>query len=107
MLSSLYFASILLTAAAAPTKRAVPDFTYAGDAGWTVDTETLANSMTCPHGAPTAASPPVLLVHGTAASGNDTWSETYVPALLSNGYTACYLELRKFETPHIDSFPLT
>jgi len=32
---------------------------------------------------------------GTATTGNATWGEGYVPALLDNGYTACYITLRK------------
>ncbi|QIW98321.1 hypothetical protein AMS68_003839 [Peltaster fructicola] len=80
-------------ALASPVKRSVPDFTFAGDVGWTVPVSTLASSLNCPYGYPTAASPPVLLVHGTFASGNETWNQTYVPALNAAGYTACYLEL--------------
>lgn len=94
MISLLWLSTLFLAVTAAPTKRAVPDFLYPEDVGWTVDTEVLAASLNCPHGPGTPASPPVLLVHGTTASGNQTWNETYVPALLANGYTACYIELR-------------
>lgn len=81
---------------AAPVeKRDVPSFNFAGDAPWTVSNDVLAASLNCPNGYPTAASPPVLLVHGTMASGNDTWNGTYVPALKADGWTACYIELRK------------
>jgi len=46
------------------TKRQAPDFTYDGDAPFSVNAETLAASLTCPNGSPTSSSPPVLLVHG-------------------------------------------
>lgn len=91
---SIIWSLLCSLALAVPVKRAVPDFSFDGDVGWTTDSATLAASLSCPNGYPVAASPPVLLVHGTAASGNDTWSETYVPALLAAGYTACYIELR-------------
>jgi len=32
---------------------------------------------------------------GTSTTGEETWGESYVPALAANGYTACYVTLRK------------
>lgn len=32
---------------------------------------------------------------GTSTTGSETWGEGYVPALAANGYTACYVTLRK------------
>lgn len=80
---------------AAPTIRDVPAFIFPGDAPWTVPAQTMASAMTCPKGYPTSKSPPVLLVHGTFASGVDTWKDTYAPALQYDGYTACWIELRQ------------
>lgn len=77
-------------------RRNASSFTFDGDAPWSVDANDLAASLTCPNGAPTADSPPVLLVHGTATTGVESWGDGYVPALLANGYTACYITIRKF-----------
>ncbi|KAK0312140.1 hypothetical protein LTR91_002494 [Friedmanniomyces endolithicus] len=74
-------------------KRQVPSFVFNGDAPFTVDSETLAAALTCPNGVPTQVAPPVLLVHGTGTTGQETWGEGYVPALSANGYTACYVTL--------------
>lgn len=52
------------TVLASPIKRQAPDFTFDGDAPFSVDAETLAAALTCPDGTPTSSSPPVLLVHG-------------------------------------------
>jgi len=96
MLSSFSLLQILLCApalAAPVLKRAAPSFVFDGDAPFSVDDETLADSLTCPNGLPTQSSPPVLLVHGTAVTGDATWGQGYVPALLSNGYTGCYVTL--------------
>ncbi|KAK5121603.1 hypothetical protein LTR85_004775 [Meristemomyces frigidus] len=90
LLVPLFFAC----ACASPVlRRDAPDFTIDGDAPFTVDTATLSAALTCPNGNPTSSSPPVLLVHGTATTGEETWGEGYVPALLANGYTACYVTL--------------
>jgi hypothetical protein len=99
MFTSIPLFQIVLCASAlaAPVlKRSAPSFVFDGDAPFSVDDETLAGSLTCPNGVPTASSPPVLLVHGTAVTGDATWGEGYVPALLSNGYTACHVTLREF-----------
>lgn len=105
MQSLAWVLSFGLLASAAPlvgvVTRDVPTFAYNGDVPFSVDAATLAAAMHCPNGVPTAAKPPVLLVHGTAASGNDTWMWTYVPALLADGYTACYLELRMIVCPRV------
>lgn len=63
------------------------------DAPYSVDTNTLAAALTCPYGNPTASAPPVLLVHGTGSTGQETWGDGYAPALRDNGYTACYFTL--------------
>lgn len=31
--------------------------------------------------------------HGTATTGENSWGDTYVPALLANGFTACYVTI--------------
>jgi len=36
---------------------------------------------------------------GTSTTGQETWGEGYVPALSANGYTACYVTLRKSVLP--------
>lgn len=92
----LILLAFLACAFAAPTKRDVPSFVYPEDAPYSVDPDTLAAALTCPHGNPSAESPPILLVHGTGADGNQTWNYTYVPALLADGFTACYVDLRKW-----------
>ncbi|QIX00790.1 hypothetical protein AMS68_006307 [Peltaster fructicola] len=96
VLSWLFSFGVL--ASAAPivelVTRDAPTFIYAGDAPYSVDPTTLAAALHCPNGNPAGGRKPVLLVHGTAASGSDTWLWTYVPALQATGqYTACYLEL--------------
>ena len=84
-----------LRALASPLSiRSVPSFVFDGDAPFSVDAGTLAASLTCPNGHPTSSSPPVLLVHGTSTTGEETWANGYVPALLANGFTACYVTLR-------------
>jgi triacylglycerol lipase len=86
--------SLLITiAAAAPVKRAAPSYVFAGDAPFSVAAGTLAAALTCPGGNPTAAAPPVLLVHGTATTGDQSWGKGYVPALRAEGYTPCYVTL--------------
>jgi hypothetical protein len=98
MLSLLSILPILLCApslAAPASKRAAPEFVFEGDAPFSVDIDTLVNSLTCPYGSPNEQSPPVLLVHGTAVTGQETWGEGYVPALKKAGYTACYVTLRE------------
>jgi triacylglycerol lipase len=91
---SLAALSLLAIAGASPiARRAAPAYVFDGDAPFSVDAETLASALTCPRGNPTSAAPPVLLVHGTATTGNQTWSAGYVPALAANGYTPCYVTL--------------
>jgi triacylglycerol lipase len=82
-----------LVGASPVTRRAAPTYDFDGDAPFSVDTETLAAALTCPRGNPTNAAPPVLLVHGTATTGAQTWEKGYVPALAANGYTPCYVTL--------------
>ncbi|KAI7173778.1 hypothetical protein D0869_14004 [Hortaea werneckii] len=74
-------------------KRQAPAFVFEGDARFSVDAKILASALTCPNGYPTSSSPPVLLVHGTSTTGEETWSNGYVPALKDKGYTACYVTL--------------
>ncbi|KAI6795966.1 hypothetical protein KC361_g4706 [Hortaea werneckii] len=74
-------------------KRQAPAFVFEGDAPFSVDAETLASALTCPNGSPTASSPPILLVHGTSTTGEETWGDGYVPALKEKGFTACYVTL--------------
>ncbi|WPG97606.1 Hypothetical protein R9X50_00038500 [Acrodontium crateriforme] len=70
-----------------------PSFVISGDAPFSIDTETLSDAITCPNGNPTASKPPVLLIHGTSCTGEESWGKGYVPALMANGYTACYVTL--------------
>lgn len=88
-------ALLLLTVAGASPilRRAAPTYAFGGDAPFSVDADTLAAALTCPRGNPTESAPPVLLVHGTATTGEQTWGKGYVPALASNGYTPCYVTL--------------
>jgi hypothetical protein len=98
MLSSLLLIPALVCAqgfASPVLRRQAPSFVFDGDAPFSVDDETLAAALTCPNGAPSQSSPPVLLVHGTAVTGDATWGEGYVPALLADGYTACHVTLRE------------
>ncbi|EME86399.1 uncharacterized protein MYCFIDRAFT_84540 [Pseudocercospora fijiensis CIRAD86] len=74
-------------------RRSTPVFDFDGDAPFTVNPNTLASSLTCPYGNPTSSSPPVLLVHGTATTGEESWGDGYVPALKADGYTACYVTI--------------
>lgn len=60
-------------------RRGAPSFAYSGDAPYTVSPATLAAALTCPNGNPTKSSPPVLLVHGTTSTGEETWGDGYVP----------------------------
>lgn len=84
---------LLTVAAASPVLRRASTYTFEGDAPFSVSADTLAKALTCPRGNPTAAAPPVLLVHGTATTGEQTWGKGYVPALAANGYTPCYVTL--------------
>ena len=88
--------SLQLTFASPIVEKRVPSFVFDGDAPFSVSPDDLAASLTCPYGNPTAASPPVLLVHGTATTGQESWGDGYVPALKANGFTACYITIRKF-----------
>lgn len=76
---------------AAPAwKRGVQNFVFSGDAPLTVNAATLAAALTCPNGNPSSKSPPVLLVHGTTSTGEESWGGGYVPvrtASLSPRYT--------------------
>ena len=78
-------------------ERGAQSFVFDGDAPFTVNTATLAAAFTCPNGNPTSSSPPVLLVHGTGSTGEETWGDGYVPALLAKGFTACFVTLRKLD----------
>ena len=60
-------------------RRGNASFVYPGDAPYTVNAATLAAALTCPNGNPTKSSPPVLLVHGTTSTGEQTWGDGYVP----------------------------
>jgi hypothetical protein len=74
--------SFLSFTLASPTRlrtRGPSTFVFPGDAPYTVDTATLAAALTCPNGNPTKASPPVLLVHGTGSTGEQSWGDGYVP----------------------------
>ena len=59
--------------------RRAASFAFPGDAPYTVDPATLAAALTCPNGSPTQSSPPVLLVHGTTSTGQESWGNGYVP----------------------------
>ena len=93
MRSIATFLFLSLAGASPITRRAAPTYNFDGDAPFSVDAETLAAALTCPRGNPTTAAPPVLLVHGTATTGAQSWEKGYVPALAANGYTPCYVTL--------------
>ncbi|KAK3640618.1 hypothetical protein LTR56_003681 [Elasticomyces elasticus] len=78
---------------ASPILRRQQPFLFDGDAPYSTDAATLAAALTCPNGVPTKAAPPVLLVHGTSTTGEESWGDGYVPALAAEGYTACYVTL--------------
>lgn len=91
---SIATALFLSLASASPIARqAAPTYKFNGDAPFTVASQTLAAALTCPRGNPTAAKPPVLLVHGTATTGAQSWEKGFVPALALNDYTPCYVTL--------------
>ncbi|EME47037.1 hypothetical protein DOTSEDRAFT_50533 [Dothistroma septosporum NZE10] len=85
--------SVRFTIASPIVARDGPSFIFDSDTLFSVDSNDLAASLTCPYGNPSAASPPVLLVHGTATTGQESWGDGYVPALKANGYTACYITI--------------
>ena len=62
--------------------RGTPSFEFDGDAPYTVNTTSLAEALTCPNGNPSSKSSPVLLVHGTGSTGEESWGEGYVPVSL-------------------------
>lgn len=94
MRSVLASFQLLAVAFAVPlAKRQSPTYVFDGDAPFSTNANTLAGALTCPHGNPTADAPPVLLVHGTATAGEQSWGGGYVPALFANGYTPCYVTL--------------
>lgn len=96
LLIGFYVPLLSTLAVASPlVKRAAPTFVFDGDAPFSVSADDLAAALTCPNGNPTTSSPPVLLVHGTATTGQESWGDGYVPALKANGYTACYITIRK------------
>ena len=82
----LVFSFLSFTLAAPPhiLRRGSTSFVFAGDAPYTVNANTLASALTCPNGNPTKAAPPVLLVHGTGSTGQESWGDGYVPVRLSN-----------------------
>ena len=75
----LIFSVHSLAFATVSSKRDTPSFVFNGDAPYTVAAATLAAALTCPNGNPTSDSPPVLLVHGTGSTGEETWGDGYVP----------------------------
>jgi hypothetical protein len=60
----------------------------------------MQQALICPHDIPTATDNPVLLVHGTGSTGNESWGRGYVSALLNAGFKPCYLNVRKPIHPH-------
>ena len=97
LINLLVFSGIVFPSQANPTirPRDVPDFVFPGDAPYGVPTRDLSSVLTCPDGNPTSAdSKPVLLVHGTTSTGNESWGFGYVPALKAQGFTPCYIDLR-------------
>ncbi|KAM0724188.1 hypothetical protein Q7P37_000070 [Cladosporium fusiforme] len=94
MLSVVASLQFLAVAFAVPlAKRQSPTYVIDGDAPFSVNADTLSAALTCPHGNPSADAPPVLLVHGTGTTGEQSWGGGYVPALWANGYTPCYVTL--------------
>ncbi|KAF8313460.1 alpha/beta-hydrolase [Clavulina sp. PMI_390] len=67
-----------------------------GDAPFSVDSTTLASSITCPRGIQGAAGGVVLLVHGTGLTGNESWAKgpynLYLP-YASPGFDVCWIDL--------------
>ena len=77
------------------SRQDVPPYAFPGDPAYGVDLPDLSKVLTCPNGNPSSASSkPVLLVHGTGSTGNETWGLGYVPALTAAGFTPCYIDLR-------------
>ena len=75
-------------------RQTAPDYAFPGDPPYGVDTGTLSGVLNCPRGTPTSAdSKPVLLVHGTGSTGDESWGFGYVPALAAAGFTPCYITL--------------
>lgn len=91
-----FLCSLLLAPSLAAPLATTPDlFSVEGDPPYNASTVDMQNSLVCPNGIPTANENPVLLVHGTGSTGDESWGLGYVPALLKAGYKACYLNLRK------------
>lgn len=50
----------------------LPLFIYSGDAPCGVPSSNLSSILTCPNGYPDASSKPVLLIHGTGSTGEES-----------------------------------
>ena len=55
--------------------------------------QTLRAALTCPETFDDTAHEPVLLVHGTFVNSDINWSWSYVPALSSQGFDVCTVDL--------------
>ncbi|KAI9670541.1 MAG: hypothetical protein M1831_005761 [Alyxoria varia] len=74
--------------------RQAQDFAFPGDPSYGVETAELSKVLKCPEGNPSSADDnPVLLVHGTGSTGEESWGSGYVPALKAKGFTPCYIDL--------------
>jgi len=96
--STLAVATALLagTLGMAPRAAAAPS---AGPA-LSVQGGDLSSSLSCP-ATFKGAHDPVLLVHGTAGTGEATWSWNYVPALTGMGFDVCTVQLPVYATTDI------
>nr|POE67133.1 lipase b [Quercus suber] len=94
----VFFIFLPFTFASPLAAQPAPEYTFEGDAPFSINSSVLADALTCPYGKPTLTWPPVLLVHGTGTTGEESWAQGYVPALRANGYIACYVTLRESST---------
>ncbi|KAA8649542.1 uncharacterized protein ATNIH1004_002213 [Aspergillus tanneri] len=92
----LFLLSVLWTLSTA-TPAAIPEFVFDGDAPYNIPADALRASLTCPNGTPNSNDKPVLLVHGTGSTGNESWGRGFVPALAETGMKACFTNLRETE----------
>jgi poly(hydroxyalkanoate) depolymerase family esterase len=60
---------------------------------YSVATSKLRDALQCPRGFGTHGRPPVLLVHGTTVTAEESWSWTYAKALPAAGFDVCMVQL--------------
>lgn len=91
----ILFSALWALSSAAPAPAPFPEFVFEGDPSYNVSSADLRESLICPNGMPNSNDKPVLLVHGTGSTGDESWGRGYVPALAKAGHKACYLNLRE------------